>query len=84
LDRPIELANQIEQEEVLKVVYFNQEIKMDENSNLARSPKKTKIHEVNMITSHFEVDDYQSEEELNEDDYSTDSGDSQYGDPDLE
>jgi hypothetical protein len=66
------------------VVYFDQEIKMDKHSNLARVPKKTKIHEANMITSHFEVDDYESEEELNKDNYSTDNGDSQYGDPDLE
>jgi hypothetical protein len=65
------------------VVHFDQEIKMDENSNLARGPKTKQIYEVNMITSHLEVDEYQSEEELDDDDYSTDSGDSQYGDPDL-
>jgi Zinc knuckle len=80
---PIKLANRIKQEEWLKVVYFDQEIKMDENSNLARGPKKKKIPEVSMITSHLEVDEYESEEELNDDNFSTDSGDSQYRDPDL-
>jgi Zinc knuckle len=81
---PIELANQIDLEEGSKKVYFDQEIKMDENSNLARGPKTKKIYKVNMINSHLEIDEYQSEEEFDNDNYSTDSGDSQNGDPDLE
>jgi Zinc knuckle len=81
---PIKLANQIEQEEGLKVVYFDQEVKMDKTSNLARGPKMTNIHEVNIITSHFEKEYYKTEEYFNEDDYSTDNGDYQYGEPDME
>jgi hypothetical protein len=68
----------------LKVVYFDQELEKAENSNLASGLKMTKIHEVNMITSHFEEDNYKPEVELDKDDYSTDRGDSQYGDPDIE
>jgi hypothetical protein len=43
-----------------------------------------KNYEVNMITSHFDNKEYEVSEELNEDDYSTDSADSEYRDPDLE
>jgi hypothetical protein len=57
---------------------------MDKNSKLARGLKMTKIHEVNMITSHFEEENYEPEEGLDKEDYCTNSGDSQNGDPDIE
>jgi hypothetical protein len=69
---------------MIKGGIFQSRNQMDENSNLARGPKTKKIYEANMITSHLEVDEYQSEEELEDDNYSMDSGDSQYGDPALE
>jgi hypothetical protein len=43
------------------VFYFDQEFEKNENSNLASGLMMTKIHEVNMITSHFEEDDYEPE-----------------------